>query len=178
MYLRFNGEKAQPGAETELDTYRQQGLSLVVCLMMMMMMMKMFSEEAWAELDIIWQHRKILEKLLLSCWAVVVRLLLLSDCCCCRSAHNLKGRQSWRKHNFANVDIIWTVYNVIHQVTRAKPALLLLLSLSLFLLQLHSVAGSALEARLQLFSCDHKNCFSGETDCSLSGAKQFAQRFN
>lgn len=45
MYLRFNGEKAQPEAETELDTYRQQGLSLVVCLMMMMMM-KMFSEEA------------------------------------------------------------------------------------------------------------------------------------
>lgn len=46
MYLRFNGEKAQPEAETEteLDTYRQQGPSLVVCLMTMMM--KMFSEEA------------------------------------------------------------------------------------------------------------------------------------
>lgn len=26
MYLRFNGEKAQPEAETEIDRYRQQGL--------------------------------------------------------------------------------------------------------------------------------------------------------
>lgn len=110
------------------------------------------------------------------CCQIVVVIVVVGLLCTGGKAHNLKGRQSSRRRPQRqtlfcecrhHLDSLQRNPSSDQSGDSSPPSPLLL---SLLLLQLHSVAGSALQARLQLFSCDHKNWFSGETDCSLSGA--------
>lgn len=81
MYLRFNGEKAQPEAETELDIYRQQSLFSYVSdddddedvfrgSLSWARYYFATSKDSWETFTF-----------MLSCCRIVVLLLLLSVCC-------------------------------------------------------------------------------------------------